>query len=112
MDSPRLACIHVGKTGGCHVHRLLRQVACDYRWKGHPVTLDQAARQHPKRVLLIGIRHPVDRFISAFNARQRRDHNRFEERVFSEYPTVDHLVAKIDQPLAQEATAGRWGTCR
>lgn len=107
----RLHFLHVGKTGGTAVkaafgdddvvtptHRLVLH--------GHEVTL--ADVPDGERVVVV-VRDPVSRFVSAFNSRLRRGRPRYdapwspgEAAAFAAFPTADALARALGDPSRRE----------
>ncbi|WP_430454889.1 hypothetical protein [Rhodopirellula europaea] len=101
----RLVCIHVGKTGGVHVHRVLRDGRIDHTWLGHCTPLTQAATDYQSDTLLIGIREPVAHALSAFDARRRRPGNwdQREAGFFKRFPDPQTWCESLGTPEADSA---------
>jgi hypothetical protein len=101
----KLICIHIGKTGGVHVHRVLREASVDHVWLGHCTPLTQAAADYPSGPLLIGIREPVEQALSAFDARRRRpaDWDQRETEFFTRFPDPQTWCKSLGTPEADSA---------
>jgi hypothetical protein len=110
--------LHLGKTGGSAVWAALR-----------PVVKEKRIIQHGHRTVLADIpngeaffffvRHPVARFVSAFNSRQRRgqpryniDWTRREAVAFARFATPDALAVALsagDEPVRKAAERAMLG---
>ncbi|MEM9368197.1 MAG: hypothetical protein AAGD07_19550 [Planctomycetota bacterium] len=101
----RLVCIHVGKTGGVHVHRVLRDGNINHIWLGHCTPLTDAAREFPSEQLLIGIREPVEHALSAFEARRRKEArwSQREREFFTRFPDAQCWCEGLGTPEADSA---------
>lgn len=100
-----IVCVHVGKTGGVHVHRVLREGGVDHVWLGHCTPLILAAETHPADRLLIGIREPVQHALSAFDARLRKqaDWSPDENKFFARFPNAQEWCDALGSPEADAA---------
>lgn len=61
--------LHIGKTGGTAIKAALKAHAGKFRLHGHSVRLCDCAAGE---LVFFSLRHPVDRFVSAFNSRLRK----------------------------------------
>lgn len=97
--------LHVGKTGGTAVRHVLEPWASECPWlhlHRHPTRL--ADVPEGERVVLF-LRDPERRFVSAFNSRLRKGRPRYnaewsdgEATAFGEFPTPDALATALSDP--------------
>ncbi|HEX8553351.1 MAG TPA: sulfotransferase family 2 domain-containing protein [Sphingomonas sp.] len=106
--------LHIGKTGGTAVKHVLRPFADQglFVLHGHAHRL----RDCPADALVFFVvRHPVDRFVSAFNSRLRQGRprhdvpwSRKERLAFRIFPSPNHLAEAIGSRNPLTRAAARW----
>ena len=103
---PRAHFLHIGKTGGTAVNTALTPRSRSGRYEivldGHDVDLRQIP---PGERFFFVARDPLDRFVSAFNDRQRCSRPRYdvpwtleEERAYRCFDTPDFLGSALSSP--------------
>jgi hypothetical protein len=98
--------LHIGKTGGTAIRHALKQAPRNDRYElilhSHQTRLVDI---EPSDRVIISVRDPISRFVSAFYSRQRKGRPRYffewsdlEQRLFDVFPTPDALaLALADQ---------------
>jgi hypothetical protein len=97
--------LHIGKTGGTLVRRVLRSLPEEHRARFHilgHVSFPRAIEARPEMPVFFCVRRPETLFVSAFNSRQRAGqptYNRpwtWRERVaFSNFKTPNELAESL-----------------
>lgn len=98
--------LHIGKTGGTAVNSALSPLTTSGRYEvvlaGHDVDLRQVPAGEK---FFFVLRDPLDRFVSAFNDRQRCSRPRYdfgwtleEERAYAHFHTADELASAMSSP--------------
>lgn len=105
--TPRVRVLHVPKTAGCAVHLALSKgVAASPAAGGAPVARERhgvlASACAPGDAVALFVRHPFDRFESAFWSRQRQGkpkfnypHTPLEAQAFAMFPTPSALATAL-----------------
>lgn len=97
--------VKISKTGSTSMHKAFLDANLVFVTYGH----QKQVRGLPGRVVLC-LRDPVARAVSAFNARRdqthpwgKRDHSTWEARFFARYPTVNEWADALAAPRNTEA---------
>lgn len=108
MEKQRYRILHVGKTGGSSIGKLLKTVRA--QGESYPVsllrhkkTLQGMLKQSPKLNIGFVVRDPADRFVSGFNSRMRAGrpaHTKYtwsaeEAAAYSYFPTANDLAEAL-----------------
>lgn len=111
-DRPAVHLLHVGKTGGTNLKKLLRSEGisrtADGRrivLNGHRVSMAEVLAQNPSNEVFFFLRDPVTRFVSGFNSRLRQGApahsvpwNGQEQAAFSYFATPNDLAETLSSP--------------
>ena len=91
--------LHIGKTGGTAVKAGLKAHPDKFRLHGHSVRLSDCPRGE---LVFFALRHPVDRFVSAFNSRLRKglpryfyDWSKGEAAAFGQFASANDLAESL-----------------
>jgi len=113
--------IHIGKTGGSALKTMfmvkaeeLNAKGVDVRGRKHTVTLQDMIQKREENIIFF-VRHPVSRFVSAFNSRLRQGlprynspWNRSEEIAFSRFKEPNELAEALSSEDPNVSTAAKW----
>jgi len=91
--------LHIGKTGGTAVKAALEAHLDKFKLHGHSVRLSDCP---PGELVFFALRHPVGRFVSAFNSRLRKglpryfyDWSKGEAAAFAHFASANELAEAL-----------------
>jgi hypothetical protein len=113
--------LHIGKTGGTLVRRVLRSLPEEHRLRFHllgHVSLSRAIEARPEMPVFFSVRRPETLFVSAFNSRLRAGQPTYnrpwtarEHVAFSKFKSPNQLaesLAASDSELKASAEQAMW----
>ena len=107
--------VHVGKAGGLTMRNLIKASHVESLVPFIHASSSLASCEHRYEHVIITVRDPVSRFVSAFNyrallnPREETAFARAERQVFSSYRTANHLAEALGSDAAAQNAMGRVG---